>query len=63
MTEMGEQFYTESGDLFKLVGVLRATDIYWNPAKRWLILKLKIRFHIYTPLILENRNVSSGDPF
>jgi hypothetical protein len=34
LTEMGEQFYAESGDIFKLVGVLRATDIYWNPAKR-----------------------------
>jgi len=37
MAEMGEQFYAESGDLFKLVGVLRAADIYWNPDKRWFI--------------------------
>jgi hypothetical protein len=34
MKEMGEQFYAESGNLCKLVGVLRATDIFWNPAKR-----------------------------
>jgi hypothetical protein len=34
MTEMGQQYYPESGDLLKLVGVLRATDILWNPAKR-----------------------------
>jgi hypothetical protein len=34
MAEMGEQFYAESGDLFKLVSVLRAADIYWNPDKR-----------------------------
>jgi hypothetical protein len=33
MTELGEQF-PESGGILKLVGVLRATDIYWNPAKR-----------------------------
>lgn len=33
MIEMGEQF-PESGDLLKLIGVLRATDIYWNAAKR-----------------------------
>lgn len=31
--EMGEQFHQESGDLMKLVGVLRAADILWNPAK------------------------------
>ena len=34
MKEMGEQFYAESGDLMKLVGILRATDIHWNEAKR-----------------------------
>jgi hypothetical protein len=34
MKEMGEQFCAESGNLCKLVGVLRATDIFWNPAKR-----------------------------
>jgi hypothetical protein len=33
MKEMGEQF-PESGHLLKLVGVLRAGDIYWNPGKR-----------------------------
>jgi hypothetical protein len=33
MKEMGEQF-PEWGHLLKLVGVLRAADIYWNPAKR-----------------------------
>jgi len=32
--EMGEQFHQESGDLMKLVGVLRAADILWNPAKK-----------------------------
>jgi hypothetical protein len=34
MKDMGEQYYAESGDLCKLVGVLRATDIFWNPDKR-----------------------------
>jgi hypothetical protein len=34
MKEMGEQFYAESGDLMKLVVILRATDIHWNEAKR-----------------------------
>jgi len=34
MKELGEQYYTESGDLMKLVGILCATDIHWNPAKR-----------------------------
>jgi hypothetical protein len=34
MIEMGQEFYAESGDLYKMVGILRAADIYWNPAKR-----------------------------
>jgi hypothetical protein len=34
MAEMGRQFYAESGDLLKFVGVLRAIDIHWNPTKR-----------------------------
>ncbi len=34
MIEMGQDIYTESGDLYKIVGILRAADIYWNPAKR-----------------------------
>jgi hypothetical protein len=34
MAERGEQFYKESGELFKLAGVLRAADILWNPEKR-----------------------------
>ena len=33
--EMAAQFCANSGDLFKLVGVLRAADIYWNPATRY----------------------------
>ena len=31
--EMGEQFHQESGQLMRLVGVLRAADILWNPKK------------------------------
>jgi hypothetical protein len=34
MIEMGQEFYAESGNLYKMVGILRAADIYWNPAKR-----------------------------
>jgi len=26
-------FYPDSGDLFKLIGVMRAADIFWNPDK------------------------------
>ncbi len=33
-TQMGEEYFVESGDLMKLVGVLRAIDIHWNTAKR-----------------------------
>jgi hypothetical protein len=33
MMAKGEEF-PESGHLLKLIGVLRASDIYWNPAKR-----------------------------
>ena len=36
LTEMGEAFYAESGVVLKLVGVLRAADIYLNPDKRYL---------------------------
>lgn len=28
-----DTFYSESGDLFKLIGVLRADDIFWNADK------------------------------
>jgi hypothetical protein len=31
---MGEEFYQESGQLFKWVGVLRALDVLWNSEKR-----------------------------
>jgi hypothetical protein len=34
MTQLGQEFYAESGELMKLVGVLRAIDIHWNEAKR-----------------------------
>jgi len=34
MKAMGEQYYAESGDVFKFLGVLRAMDIYWNPAEK-----------------------------
>jgi hypothetical protein len=29
--EMGDEFFAESGNLMKLVGVLRGIDIHWNP--------------------------------
>ena len=32
--QMGQEFFAESGDLMKLVGVLRGIDIHWNPQKR-----------------------------
>jgi len=35
MTQLGQEFYAESGELMKLVGVLRAIDIHWNEAKRY----------------------------
>jgi hypothetical protein len=34
MAQRGDQFYHESGELFKLVGILRAADVFWNPDKR-----------------------------
>lgn len=34
MTQIGQEFYAESGELMKMVGVLRATDIFWNATKR-----------------------------
>jgi hypothetical protein len=34
MQEMGTTYYSASGDLYKLAGVLRAADIYWNPLKQ-----------------------------
>jgi hypothetical protein len=42
MAEVGNQFYQESGELYKLVGVLRAADIFWNPEKRYLTLASSI---------------------
>jgi hypothetical protein len=35
MEDMGTTFYKESGNLFKLAGVLRAADIFWNVEKRY----------------------------
>jgi hypothetical protein len=32
--QMGQEFFAESGDLMKLVGVLRGIDIHWNHQKR-----------------------------
>jgi hypothetical protein len=32
-TTDGETFYSESGDLYKHVGLLRAADIFWNKEK------------------------------
>ena len=43
--EMGEQYYAESGNLMKLKGVLRATDMHWNPSKRYRLLKFDSYFH------------------
>jgi hypothetical protein len=37
MAEMGDEFYQQSGVLYKLVGVLRAADIFWNPEKRQVL--------------------------
>ncbi len=34
MAEIGNKFYQESGELLKLVGVMRAADVFWNPEKR-----------------------------
>jgi hypothetical protein len=34
MAETGEKYYQESGTVFKLAGVLRAADIFWNTEKR-----------------------------
>jgi hypothetical protein len=34
VAEMGDEFYREYGDLYKLVGVLRTADIFWNPGNR-----------------------------
>jgi hypothetical protein len=34
MEDLGTAFYKESGNLFKLVGVLRAADIFWNADKK-----------------------------
>jgi hypothetical protein len=42
MAEMGKQFYKESGELFKLAGVLRAADILWNPEKRQVFLSFTV---------------------
>jgi hypothetical protein len=32
--QMGQEYFAESGDLMKLVGVLWGIDIHWNPQKR-----------------------------
>jgi hypothetical protein len=32
--ERGDEFFAESGNLTKLVGVLRGIDIHWNPQNR-----------------------------
>jgi hypothetical protein len=42
LTEMGSAFYAESGVLLKLVGVLRAADIYLNPDKRYIFRYLPV---------------------
>jgi hypothetical protein len=34
MAEMGSNFYSSSGDLHRLAGVLRAADIFWNTSKK-----------------------------
>ncbi len=34
MMQMGEEYFVESGQLMKFVGVLRGIDIHWNQAKR-----------------------------
>ena len=34
----GETYYSESGELYKLVGVLRAADMFWNPAGKPVLL-------------------------
>jgi hypothetical protein len=47
MTEMGTMYYAESGNLHKLVGILRASDIFWNPAKRQDFLYHKIVLILY----------------
>ena len=37
MAEMGDEFYQESGVLYKLVGVLRAAYIFWSSEKRCVL--------------------------
>jgi hypothetical protein len=34
--QMGDEFFAESSDLMKLVGVLQDIDIHWNPQNRKL---------------------------
>jgi hypothetical protein len=34
MAEMSEMFHQESCNLYKLAGVLRAADVFWNSEKR-----------------------------
>jgi hypothetical protein len=48
MAEMGEQFYQESGTLFKLLGVLRAADMFWNPDKRYGTVPLFLKIIVFT---------------
>jgi hypothetical protein len=33
--ELGATLYAESGQLYKLIGVLRAADMFWNPDKKY----------------------------
>jgi hypothetical protein len=40
MAEMGEMYYQESGAVFKLAGVLRAADIFWNSEKRQVFFEI-----------------------
>jgi hypothetical protein len=35
-TLKGETLYAASGDMFKYIGVLRAADIFWNDAKKYV---------------------------
>jgi hypothetical protein len=49
MAEMGDMYYQESGNLFKLAGVFRAADIFWNPEKRQVFMKM-----VFSTLIADN---------
>ena len=43
MAQTGAQFYKESGNLLKLAGVLRATEILWNTEKRQVMPMLSFK--------------------